>query len=168
MTDPSFSELFSVGTQAIQERAKSLGLTWGLRLATVDEVGTNMVNATYDGDDISIGMFSMIGTLSVGSRVFVMQVPPSGNFIVGQVRAYESGEESISFTTQTSFTVAVTFTNPFILIPRVFVNINSGAGSTSGWGSRAINVDTTGFTIFVFGTSSTWVDINVYWEATAR
>lgn len=73
---------------AVAERGKSLGLTWGLRLATVDG-GTNpqAILATYDGDDTPIGMVSMIGTLPAGARVYAMQVPPGGNFIVADTGA---------------------------------------------------------------------------------
>lgn len=70
--------------EAIADRGKHLGLTWGLRLATVAAAGTDPQNvlATYDGDDTPIGMTSMVGTLPSGARVYVMEVPPGGNFIV--------------------------------------------------------------------------------------
>lgn len=161
-------DLISAGAEGIQDRAQHLGLTWGLRPATVNSVALNSVLATYDGDTVPIGMVSMIGTLTTGARVYVLQVPPSGNFIVGQVRAYESGDESFTFTTQTSQTRAVTFTNPFLLVPRVFTNINSGAGVTQNWFSRAFNVSTTGFTLWIHGPSATWGGVHVYWAAFAE
>lgn len=73
---------------AVAERGKSLGLTWGLRLATVVD-GTNpqAVLATYDGDDTPIDMVSMIGTLPASARVYAMQVPPGGNFIIADTGA---------------------------------------------------------------------------------
>lgn len=75
-------------TDAIVERAKHLGLTWGLRLATV-VLGTNpaQVTATYDGDDTPIGMVSMIGPLPPDARVYAVQVPPGGNFIIADTAA---------------------------------------------------------------------------------
>lgn len=77
------SDQAAATTDAIVDRAKHLGLTWGLRMATVDD-GTvaSAVLATYDGDDVSIGMVSMVGTLTAGARVYVLQVPPGGNFII--------------------------------------------------------------------------------------
>lgn len=76
-------DLAAATVDAIVERAKHLGLTWGLRMATVDNGDTaSAVLATYDGDNVSIGMVSMVGPLSTGDRVYVIQVPPGGNFII--------------------------------------------------------------------------------------
>ncbi len=73
---------------AVADRGKSLGLTWGLRLATVvDGANTQAVLATYDGDDTPIGMVSMVGTLPAAARVYAMQVPPGGNFIIADTGA---------------------------------------------------------------------------------
>lgn len=68
----------------IVDNAKRLGLTWTLRFATVITVTNNQfAMATYDGDTIPISMTSMIGPVSIGDRVFALNVPPSGNYIVG-------------------------------------------------------------------------------------
>ena len=70
--------------QALIENAKRLGLIWTLRLATVvDGSDPTAINATYDGDTAAIDMTSMIGSLAPSERVYVLQVPPSGNFIAG-------------------------------------------------------------------------------------
>jgi hypothetical protein len=74
-------ELIGSGAQAVVENAKRLGLTWTLTLATV--TSTSPVEAIVDGDTAAIGMVPMIGRLLVGRRVYVIQVPPSGNYIVG-------------------------------------------------------------------------------------
>jgi hypothetical protein len=74
-------DLIGIGAQAIVDNAKRLGLTWTLTLATVTSI--NPVQAITDGDTVIIGMTSMIGPLTLGQRVYVIQVPPSGNFIVG-------------------------------------------------------------------------------------
>ncbi|GAA4905301.1 H-type lectin domain-containing protein [Streptomyces coeruleoprunus] len=79
----------------------------------------------------------------------------------------ESGTVTVSFTSATSFTQAVTFETPFSKVPRVFTNINSGVGATSNWHVRAYNVSTTGFTIFCFGPSTSWSGIPVQWGAFA-
>ena len=78
---------------------------------------------------------------------------------------HQAGDESISFTAQTSFTVAVVFATPFASTPAMATNINNGTGAAGGWSSRAFNVTATGFTLFVYGGSSTWVNINVQWTA---
>lgn len=167
MTDETTEapELIGVGVQATVETATRLGLTWLLKMATVTDALP--LRAVYDADTEPIGMVSMVGTLPVGARVYAIFTPPSGNFVVGQITAQETGVEAISFTAQTSFTVAVTFATPFATIPRVFTNINSGAGSTAGWNSRAFLITRTGFSLFVFGGSSTWAGIEVQWLAVA-
>lgn len=75
------------------------------------------------------------------------------------------GSTLVNFVTQDSFTAAVNFGFTFPGTPNVVTNIASGAGSTSRWGSRAITITTTGFTLFVFaptaGLTQTWVDIPV-------
>lgn len=75
-------ELISVGTQAMVERSDSLGLTWGLRPATVIALATATVTAKYDGDTEPIAMFSLVSGLYVGARVMAIKVPPSGNYIL--------------------------------------------------------------------------------------
>jgi hypothetical protein len=80
-------ELIGVGAKSIIDNAQRLGLEWQLRLATVLE-GSDpaAISAVYDGDaNNPIDMTSMIGTLSQGQRVYVIIVPPAGNFITGSV-----------------------------------------------------------------------------------
>jgi hypothetical protein len=74
-------ELIGSGAQAVVENAKRLGLTWTITLATVTSI--EPVEAITDGDTKAIGMVSMIGQVSIGQRIYVIQVPPSGNFICG-------------------------------------------------------------------------------------
>lgn len=77
-------DLIGVGVNALVENASRLGITWTLRIATVSTVGIESVDAVYDGDTSAIGMVNMLGTgLAIGQRVYVMMIPPSGNFIVG-------------------------------------------------------------------------------------
>lgn len=71
----------NVQAKAIKANAQALGLTWTLRMATV--VDNSPVLATYDGDTEPIAMTSMIGAVTVNQRVYVIGVPPSGNFICG-------------------------------------------------------------------------------------
>ena len=76
----------------------------------------------------------------------------------------QAGVESLTVAAATSQTQAVVFATPFRAAPAVSTNIDNGAGATAGWGSRAINITTTGFTIFIFGASSSFT-VSVYWQA---
>lgn len=77
-------DLIGAGIQALVEQAKRLGLTWDVRQATVTN-GENpaAVLAILDGDTQPIGMVSTIGSLLTDARVYVVVVPPAGNFIFG-------------------------------------------------------------------------------------
>lgn len=76
----------------------------------------------------------------------------------------QAGVASLTVAAAASQTQAVVFATPFRAIPAVSTNIDNGTGATAGWGSRAINITTTGFTIFIFGTSSSFTT-SVYWQA---
>lgn len=87
------------------------------------------------------------------------------------VRGHQSGTELVTFVTQSSFTQAVVFDVEFPSTPIVTTEIQSGAGVTARWGSRAISVTTTGFTLFVFegdaaDPAQSWTDVPVVWSAT--
>jgi hypothetical protein len=70
----------------IQEDARRLGLTWQMVKATVVAGTTpSQVTAVIDGDTVTVGMISMIGVLQPGARVWVMVIPPGGNYITGMV-----------------------------------------------------------------------------------
>lgn len=163
--------LIGVGTQSLVENASRLGLTWNLKLGTVVAVTTTgAATVTMDGDavPVPIGVVSMIGTLTVNARVYVMSVPPSGNFVVGQATAQETGVELVTFAGVASFTTVVTFTTPFVQIPRVFTNINSGVGATAQWHSRAFAITTVGFSLLNFAAAvGTWTAVEVQWLAVA-
>jgi hypothetical protein len=68
--------------QAIQDNAKRLGLVWQWSPATVTSI--DPLQAQMDGDTASIGVASAMGAVSVGERVYVMAVPPAGNFLLGR------------------------------------------------------------------------------------
>lgn len=141
----------------------------GLRigLASIDTT-TGEVTVLVSGKVVSCGYVDPRGFIE-GAPVALLRGESSWlalGVTLAQPMAAEVGQELISFTTQTSFTVAVTFDRTFPSVPHVFTNITSGAGSTAGWGSRAISVTQTGFTLFVFGSSSTWASVPVDWFAT--
>jgi hypothetical protein len=85
--DPSqvAPDLIGVGAQAIQDRARALGLTWTMRPATVVTYDSNTGKATaiYDGDTVALGMDCLVGGLVNGQRVMGMAVPPGANYILG-------------------------------------------------------------------------------------
>jgi len=77
-------ELISIGAQSIADRAVPLGISWVLSQATVINGKTpSSVLAILDGDNVAIAMTSMVGPLPTAARVYVMRVPPGGNFITG-------------------------------------------------------------------------------------
>lgn len=82
-----------------------------------------------------------------------------------RVRIGEQDTELVSFAAVTSKTVAVSFATAFAAAPNVHCNINSGSGVTANWHARAINISTTGFTMFCFGPSNTWTNVPVQWTA---
>lgn len=82
MTGPA-SQDAQATVQAVVENAQRLGLTWALRPATV--VSSSPITAVFDGDTEPINMTSMVGSVSIGQRVYVFVVPPSGNYIAGFV-----------------------------------------------------------------------------------
>lgn len=118
--------------------------------------------------DLDSGPQSQHHTLGTGRN----QSSP-GNHIHDGVTSrmlFQSGMASVSFTAQSSFTQAVTFPIPFAEPPQVFTNIASNNAVTARWGSRAISITETGFTLFVFegdaaDPAQTWVSIPVQWFA---
>lgn len=85
-------------------------------------------------------------------------------------KALQVGTASVSFTSQTSFSQSVTFPTAFASTPVVMTNIHTGSGVAGHWSSRAINITTTGFQIFVYSdtgaAAATWSAIPVQWMAT--
>lgn len=97
------------------------------------------------------------------------------HFHVGSTQpSYQRGEYgslTLSFGPAASATVVVNYAKTYTTAPFVDVNIDSGAGSTARWISRAIARTTTGFTFFVFSgdaVANTWVNIPLSWVATEQ
>jgi hypothetical protein len=139
---------------------------WGSGSATLD---TNLYRSaanTLKTDDSLI----VAGGLTVSGDAAV-----SGALTDSDSLPYKSvqvGIASVSFTSQTSFTTTVTFDTAFPsgVTPVVVTTISSGSGTVTRWGSRAISVTNTGFTLFVFqgqtsDPSQTWAAIPVSWVA---
>jgi len=82
----TFAKLFGVGTEALVRNAFRLGLTWRLRLGTVMTTSlSGQIAVRLDGDDTSIAVTPMTGPSPVGARVYVISIPPAGNYLVGTV-----------------------------------------------------------------------------------
>ncbi len=77
-------EVLVAAAQQVVADAKRLGLTWTMQNGTVTATSP-VTKVQMDGDNVSIQVTSMIGPVGVGLRVYVIQVPPAGNFIVGFV-----------------------------------------------------------------------------------
>lgn len=86
MTDPlgAAGAMAQAQVRALVQNASALGLTWTLRPATISDVA-NGITAIFDGDSAPIDMTSMVGAMMVGQRVWVLIIPPSGNYIAGTI-----------------------------------------------------------------------------------
>lgn len=147
------------------ENARRLGLTWRLRLGTVTEsTSANSMLVRMDGDDESISVVSMFGAALVNSRVYVITIPPAGNFAVGRVvstpslRVVSHMQTAVSNSSSTSYAnltniAGVAFTAPesgivTILFTASMVNNTAtggsaltpwiGEGSTVGSGTEVV------------------------------
>lgn len=75
----------TAGVQSLIEMARKLGLVWRLIPATVS-AGSNafgVVPVIFDNDFDETSTISMIGPVAEGVRVFVLSIPPQGNYIIG-------------------------------------------------------------------------------------
>jgi hypothetical protein len=87
------AEDVGVGIEALVETFQRMGLMWRLLPGTVFADSTNTpssLKVTLDGDTDPTRAISMVGLPPQGARVFVMVVPPAGNYVVGR-----SGRASI-------------------------------------------------------------------------
>lgn len=130
-----------------------------LRVGTMNADGS----VAIQGTDVAVGH---AGGAGPGQPVAVLRQDKTwvnlGMTSTGPT--WQSGENTVSVSAAASATLAVLFAVPFEVRPTVVCNFENGAGATAGWGVRAINVATTGFTIFIFGTASTF-STNIMWQA---
>lgn len=76
----------SAGIRGLVDNANRLGLTWNLQLGTTADVekATGDIPVILDGDSKPITAKAITGShLLQGQRVYVVQVPPGGYFIIG-------------------------------------------------------------------------------------
>lgn len=99
-----------------------LNSTWNLRYATVVATVFNNDSAVlgrYDGDVTQLTpLISLIGQLTVGDRVAVLFVPPSGNYVIGLGNRVFVNERTVSV----NMSVGVTNSGAFSDIPGVSID----------------------------------------------
>lgn len=84
---------------------------------------------------------------------------------------FQTGTELVSFSNLAFDTISVSFPSSFSSTPIVMTNIDTGSGVAARWISRAINIGSSGFSLFVFATddngteTQSWSDIPVSWLA---
>lgn len=159
---------------------KTAGIGNGMRTATIAAVNGNAVTLSISGGLITSGVGVVDSyTPSVGDVVAVFRqdsswlvlgaiTPPASG--LGPRNTY-TGAISVSFTSLPNTFIAVNFGVTFPVPPAVFPNIDSNAGSTALWGSRATAITTTGFLLYLFqptGIAATWASVQVSWIAVAR
>ena len=81
----------TAAAQQVVADAKRLGLVWVLQNGTVTATQPNL-QVQMDGDITSIQVASMVGTVSLNQRVYVIQVPPAGSFVVGFIGDKKPGD----------------------------------------------------------------------------
>lgn len=113
--------------------------------------------ADIDADNVEVD-----GTFDVaGAANFAGVTKVSNMFVLTGQKA----TISVALTpAATSKTQAVVFPQAFATAPTVIANFQSAPGGAAGWICRAINVTTTGFSIFCTGASSTWT-ADIAWIA---
>ena len=106
-------ELLSTAAKGIVDNANRLGLTWRLSVGTVTEASSaNRFLVILDGDEVEISVTSMVGLAFVGQRVYVIMIPPAGNYAIGGVSRIFPGQR---IATSTETTVSAGFTAETII-----------------------------------------------------
>lgn len=153
--------------QAIQE---ALPPDDRMRIGIIDSIAPVTVNV--QGTSLpghAVGSYTPI----VGDNVAVLRQDQTW-LILGKTSSadstatgpvFQSGSVIITLAAAASGTAAVTFARPFTQLPAIATNINSGSGLIALWGSRGINITTTGFTVFIFGAAPATLNVDVQWQA---
>lgn len=132
---PNISIPRYITTSAVQavraaiDDAVRLGLTWRLRPGTVGGSGVaapESVPVRVDGDTATIRVRSMVGAVVAGQRVWCIQVPPAGVYILGVIGARRTAPA------QTIFTSSGTWTKPAGL---TYIRLSLVGGGGAGGGA---------------------------------
>lgn len=120
-------------------------------------------NVAFRGQSTGSGVDN--STIDVSANNITLNVATSGRT---QFHRGETGSTSVSFSAMASTSFIVTFAKPYIAAPKIFTNIDSGAGSTARWCSRATSITTSQFVYFIFSAdniANTWASVPVSWGA---
>lgn len=93
--------------RAAIDDAVRLGLTWRLRPGTVGGSGVaapESVPVVVDGDSAQVRARSMVGALASGQRVWCVQIPPAGIYVLGIIGAARTRMNPIAFTSNGTWT----------------------------------------------------------------
>lgn len=93
ITPDQFAQLTASTMKALVANAKRLGLTWTMHLGTVHSWTDTTTTVVLDGDSSYIATKSMVGVLTKGDRVYVMEVPPNSLYVVGRATADTSSAD---------------------------------------------------------------------------
>ena len=148
-------ELIGTGAQAVVENAKRLGLTWTIRLATISDATNGAVMAIYDGDTVAIGMTSMIGAVFTGQRVYVIQVPPSGNFIAGSTTGSIYRATQTAVATVSSIDFANIPTDLSVIEVRYTARFNAGGAVALNCRVNNVSAGTSPYRTAIIGSNLT-------------
>jgi len=165
--------------QQVIAQARRLGLLWTLRYATVvNGDNPSAVLVTFDGDvnpgsefvsaSGADGVVSLVGTLTVGTRVATIFVPPAGQYIIGRLQAtagaiIDAGSVAVTPVANTPTAQAVVFTQPFTAIPIVVATAVTGSPGSTVLEVSVTNVTTTGCDVVLYRTNTTVTGVN--WQA---
>lgn len=151
MTSPDQIVLGAV--EETKLNAENLDLTWGLRMAKVNDVTDSSIQVILDGDTSPIPALSLIGTVTKNGRYWVLRIPPSGNYIVGI--PYLSGRISSGLGASGVSTLSTSYVTTAISLGTAFVAPASGevtclirasiapAAGASAWMSVRVGTGTT-------------------------
>lgn len=84
----------TAAVEALLADADRLGLTWRLRPGTVGGSGLaapESVPVVVDGDAVTARARSMVGAVVAGQRVWVVQIPPAGLYVLGFIGTAQVG-----------------------------------------------------------------------------
>ena len=94
---PSSELVVAQGVQEVRANAGSLDIQWGLRFATVVTMDDSQDNVAMvvmdDARDAPVPALSLIGVLAPDDRVSILQVPPSGAYVLSRVTGARMGVE---------------------------------------------------------------------------
>lgn len=139
-----------------------------MRIGVVSSLSPLLVNV--QGSDIPVGRAASFFP-ALGETVAIMR--QDGTWMImdrtqgpdDPTQRHQAGSELMSVSAAPSATMAVLFAWPFSSIPAVATNLNSGAAATALWESRAFNISTVGFTLFIFAAAPSTFSAEVQWQA---